>query len=653
MKKDQRQIVASPENGRSVNTEYQRHSRTRNYDHSSTKPKYSKWKYLVIVVCVLLLGLSALPNVYRLQAVVKISAEGNQQRLLDSNQLFELLSAEEFKVKSISADNRSDGKTSRIILDSEKQAIKAALFLRNKLGDNYLISTQMEDTIPGWLKSLGAGQLELGLDLSGGVLFILKVDSQKAYLERLENIKQTTHSLLRELRLRGFNVSVKNGEMIALTYSKQLNIDPFKLTQITQEIKQIFPELTIEKVDEHHFSMFYMEKDKLKFHQEVMLQSLTTLRGRIEQLGITEAVTQRQGKDKIRIELPGVKNPDEAKKIIGATASLDFYQLMQHGGKKIKTKDGREILVDPMVIFSGQQIKNAQAGRDEMGMPLVHLTLDNIGGDKMLKFSKENIGNPMVTVFSEYYQNTNGQTDKKSKVISVATIQAVLGAKFSITNLPSNQEAQELALLLRAGSLTAPITIIKQRTIEATLGESNINNGMAALMLGVGLTLTFMALWYRRLGLIANAALLLNLVSLLGLMSLLPGTVLTLPGIAGLVLTVGMAVDTNVIIFERIKEERKRGRSLFMAVEQGYKNAFATILDANVTTMLVALILYAIGYGPVKGFAITLGLGILTSMFTGVFISHALTHLLYVKPKYNKKNINETSNSNSNQAGII
>jgi preprotein translocase subunit SecD len=259
----------------------------------------------------------------------------------------------------------------------------------------------------------------------------------------------------------------------------------------------------------------------------------------------------------------------------------------------------------------------------------VNLTLDAAGGDKMFRFSSENVGEPIITVYSEYYKNAAGETVKSSEVINVATIQMALGSRFSITNMSSPQKAQELALLLRAGSLDAPVTITKEQTINATLGKTNIDNGLAALVLGIALTLAFMVIWYRRLGIIANCALLLNLVCLLGLMSLLPGAVLTLPGIAGLVLTVGMAVDTNVLIFERIREELKRGRSPLTAVDLGYKNALTTILDSNITTLLCALILFSIGYGPVKGFAITLGLGILTSMFTGLYVSKGLTQLFY------------------------
>jgi preprotein translocase subunit SecD len=296
-------------------------------------------------------------------------------------------------------------------------------------------------------------------------------------------------------------------------------------------------------------------------------------------------------------------------------------------------ENGRKLNLNSKVVFSGSNIKNARAGKDQMNMPLVNLTLDAIGGNKMSKFSKQNVGNTMVTVFSEFYRNAQDKMVKKSKIINVATIQQHLGSKFSITNMSSPQAAQELSLLLRAGSLTAPVTIVKQRTIEATLGINNINNGIKALSVGIGITLLFMVFWYRSLGVIANVALTLNLISLLGLMSLLPGAVLTLPGIAGLVLTVGMAVDTNVLIFERIKEELKRGHKALQAIEQGYKSAFSTILDANITTMITGIILYTIGNGPVKGFALILCLGILTSMFTGVFVSKGLTNIVIRKNK--------------------
>lgn len=598
------------------------------------------WQYLIIFISLTLMILSALPNLYQQQEILLIFGQGNNAQLISATQVHNELSKQGFLVESIDSNKNS----SRIILESDDQNTAAQQYLSQTLGRDYIVEIVAEDTTPQWIKTLGGEPIKLGLDLSGGVLFVLNVDGEKAFAERMQHIMQSTKSVLREHKVRDVQV-LNNGENKMVVIFKQPKLKQHKpkqsldLSRVVSEVKKQFPKLTIQYTSSNQISLFYSDVEKAKFHQEIMQQSLTTLRGRIEELGITEAVTQRQGANRIRIELPGAKNPDDARRIIGATASLDFYQLQTRGGKVFKSSNGEKISVNPIVIFSGKHIKNAQAGRDELGMPLVNLTLDGQGGDKMFKFSSKNIGKPMVTVISEYFQNTQGETEKKSKVINVATIQSQLGTRFSITNLSSPQQAQELALLLRAGSLTAPITFVKEQTITATLGKSNIENGFAALILGIGLTLVFMALWYRRLGLIANCTLFLNLVCLLGLMSLLPGVVLTLPGIAGLVLTVGMAVDTNVLIFERIKEEQKRGRSLSLAVEYGYKNAFATILDANVTTLITALILYSIGYGPVKGFAVTLGLGILTSMFTGVFISRALTNLFYIRTSTNSNRL--------------
>lgn len=513
--------------------------------------------------------------------------------------------------------------------------------LTKAFGDTYSVTSSIDNNAPEWLILLDGKPIKLGLDLSGGVLFVLDVDTDRALSDRLKSIGLAVKSLAIEKRIRSTKVSQPNSYSLVIDFpsSKKENIN-----EILNTITKAYPELTQTTLDENQISLSYSAKEQVKFRQETMQQTLKTMRGRIEELGITEAVTQKQGKNRIRIELPGVHNSDEAKRIIGATATLDFYQMADlskaAGILHMVDENGRKLKMNSQVVFSGSNIKNARSGQDDMGSPLVNLTLDGVGGKKMSAFSKKNVGKPMVTVFSEFYRNANDEMIKNSKVINVATIQQHLGSQFSITNMSSPQAAQELVLLLRAGSLTAPVTIVKQRTIEPTLGVENIDNGIKALTIGITFTLVFMAVWYRTLGFIANIALALNLVSLLGLMSLLPGAVLTLPGIAGLVLTVGMAVDTNVLIFERIKEELRRGRSVIPAIEAGYSNAFTTILDANITTMITGIILYSIGYGPVKGFALILCLGILTSMFTGVFVSKALTnftirenktHLLGVK----------------------
>ncbi|WP_281561478.1 protein translocase subunit SecD [Thalassomonas sp. RHCl1] len=589
------------------------------------KPRaYFNWQNLVIVITLILLLVSALPNFYSNQVNIQITPRSETSKPIAPQSLKALLAKQDQQLAGISTNKAYTS----LVLSDETARTQVEQVLKDKLAGEYVITSTVANNAPAWLQALGGEPIKLGLDLSGGVLFVLDVDIDQALTERLNQISLSLKSMVMENKLRGVHLAVSGQSGISLTLAAS---STQSLKPLLAEITRVYPELTPEKVSSHRLTLSYAAPELAKFRQQTMKQTIKTMRGRIEELGITEAVTQQQGKNRIRIELPGVHDPEQAKRIIGATASLEFYQLAANsramGIKRISDESGRQLVLNSQAVFTGSNIKNASPGRDQMGAPLVNLTLDSAGGKKMSKFSKENIGKPMVTVFSEYYRNQDNEAVKKSEVINVATIQSHLGAQFSITNMPSLQEAQELALLLRAGSLTAPVTIVKQQTIEATLGADNIDNGIKALTLGIAITLVFMMLWYRSLGLVANIALALNLMSLLGLMSLLPGAVLTLPGIAGLVLTVGMAVDTNVLIFERIKEELKRGRKVLMAIEVGYKHAFATILDANITTLITGMILYAIGYGPVKGFAVILCLGILTSMFTGVFVSKALTNL--------------------------
>jgi preprotein translocase subunit SecD len=595
---------------------------------STSKPKYT-WQILVIIVTVIILGLNAIPTFYGSNNALLVSAVNPTQSLPNTQKLRELMQQQQVDVEQI-INGESDSKI--VIEGDDETLIQAQAHLKNTLGDDYQVRLGSQSAAPTWLQGMGMSPIKLGLDLSGGVLFVLEVDTNKADQERLGNAKDEALQIIHDQGLRGMSVKVAETEnKINLHF---LRHQAASVKSVVNELQQRLPGVTYSSSGDRDGTLVFSEQSITTFHHEIMAQALTTLRGRIEELGITEAVTQRQGKNRIRIELPGVKDPEQAKRIIGATASLDFYEMAQSGTVGIKTftdENGRRLRLAPKPIFTGSNIENATSGRDEMGVALVNLALDGIGGKKMSEFSKDNIGNPMVTIFSEYHKNSADEMVKSSKVISVATIQSQLGNRFSITNLDSPQAASDLALLLRAGSLDAPITIVQQRTIQASLGQENVSNGIMALAIGLGITLLFMGLWYRKLGLIANSSLVLNLICLLGLMALLPNVVLTLPGIAGLVLTVGMAVDTNVLIFERIKEERKRGRSNFLAIETGYKEAFATILDANVTTMITALILLSIGYGPVKGFAMTLSLGILTSMFTGVFVAHVLTAL--VKPQ--------------------
>ncbi|WP_289096509.1 protein translocase subunit SecD [uncultured Pseudoalteromonas sp.] len=593
----------------------------------SHKSKPALWRrlkmsYVAMIAACILLAVSALPNLYPNKSWLHISLP-DQTVTLQS--VTTSLNQHGFEVTEA---NDSQAKLA-ILLAEPTQSANALSFIKTQYPQ--LEAKIVEHaTSPQWLQQLGLSPIKLGLDLNGGVLFVLDVDLDKAMQEHLNSVYQQTKLTLRKDKIRGIRASeVKEGIELQILPSGEE-----QLAGLVSTLQGQFKGLMQTKSTTNNLTtvlLHFNEQSQNEFNKQVMAQSLTTLRGRIEELGITEAVTQRQGKQRIRIELPGVQDPSEAKRIIGATATLDFYQVVEVGGKAFNVQGGGVVNLNPMAIFSGDHINNASVGKDEWGKPLVQLSLDSQGGDAMSTFSKHNIGKPMATVYSEYSRDANGDVVKKSEVINVANIAQHLSSRFSITNMNSSQAAYDLALLLRAGSLTAPVTIVQEQTIGPSLGSENIEHGLAALMLGIGITLAFMALWYRRLGLIANIALLLNLTALVGLMSLLPGVVLTLPGIAGLVLTIGMAVDTNVIIFERIKEEKRKGRPTYQAIEQGYNQAFTTIFDANVTTMITAIILYAIGYGPVKGFAITLALGLLTSVFTGVYISKALSQTLYIK----------------------
>lgn len=603
------------------------------FKKSSKKPLWQRLKisYVAMFMALMLLAISALPNLYPAKSWLHIQMQDSQITVQVDKQkdVIAFLNQHGFLVAKSIEEPQLNGGSLNILLNTPSKSAAAQQALKAAFSslETKIVTHQ---TSPSWVQGLGLAPIKLGLDLNGGVLFVLDVDLDKAQQELLDSAFEQTKTIIREQKARGVRVQKNDAgfELHALDNSLT------SLQTVKDEVLARFARLQATSHNQGSMTSMafsFSESGVSSFTKEVMSQTLTTLRGRIEELGITEAVTQRQGKQRIRIELPGVQDPAEAKRIIGATASLDFYQLKEVGGKPFKLKDGGPINLDPVAIFSGQHINNAQSGRDEWGKPLVQLSLDSQGGEAMSAFSKRNIGKPMATVYSEYYQNEQGEIVKNSEVINVANIIQHLSSRFSITNMQSAQAAQDLALLLRAGSLTAPVTIVQEQTIGPSLGADNITNGLAALMLGMGITLAFMALWYRRLGLIANIALLLNLTALVGLMSLLPGVVLTLPGIAGLVLTIGMAVDTNVIIFERIKEERRKGRAPYQAIEQGYNQAFSTIFDANITTMITAIILYSIGYGPIKGFAITLALGLITSVFTGVYVSKALSQSLYLK----------------------
>lgn len=593
----------------------------------SRKPlnHYSTWKYVVLIATVMILTLSAIPTWFGEQPATQVTFSEQSDGKLSIVQLSQLL-----KTNHIPTDKiiEKDGKITAVF-DSESGQSKARALLNNVLDKEDSITFSYVSVAPDWLNEIGFNPIKLGLDLRGGVQFLLNVDVNKAFEEQRDALIDEIKSDLREQRVRGVQVRAESGNRISVVSESDQ-----ALAGVNQYLQQNYPGW-VAKSSSRGFVLEPSEQNIQEFQSTTLQQNLKIMRGRIEELGITEALVQRQGKEGIRIELPGVQDPAQAKNVIGATASLAFYEVKDaskaHSSQNLVLKDneGRAVTLSKRPVLTGEHIVNARAGADKMGMSEVNISLDHAGGKKMSDFSATHIGKPMATVYREYKTNERGVTERSERVISVATIQSQLGSQFRITGAGSMDEAQQLALLLRAGSLTAPVTIIEERTIGASLGAENIQNGFAALALGMGLTLVFMALWYRRLGWVANVALCSNMLCLLGLIALLPGAVLTLPGIAGLVLTVGMAVDTNVIIFERIKDKMREGRSFAQAIDLGFDSAFATILDANITTMITAVILYAIGNGPIQGFALTLGLGLLTSMFTGVFASRAMINLIW------------------------
>ncbi|MGR5499450.1 protein translocase subunit SecD [Vibrio sp. DNB22_10_4] len=580
---------------------------------SITTVNYSaKWKVMILVVSVALMLLSALPSAFGEREALHISNQTDPAR---ADEVYRYLASNNIDVHSVTENNDM----LVVTFGSNGQQAAAQALMTEFIHSSETVALTLEPSAPSWLISLGFKPIKLGLDLRGGVQFLLEVDLVPVFNAHAQSI---INDLRQEFRVRG---RVVNGDVVLSQYGDA------HLGDIRAYLRSQYPNWTMSQSGSR-LAISMDEEERRAIRTLTVTQNLQTMRGRIEELGITEAAVQRQGEHRIRIELPGVQDPTSAKNIIGATASLAFYHVESDASvrtKSINDQDGRPVILHRNSILGGEHIIDARANLGDMGTPEVNITLDSTGGRLMANHSRNNIGNPMATLYSEYMQSEEGQSIQQSEVISVATIQSTLGNRFRITGVGSMPDAQNLALLLRAGSLTAPVTIVEERTIGPTLGAENVKNGFAALALGLGFTLVFIACWYRRLGWVANAALTINLICLFGLLALIPGAVLTLPGIAGLVLTVGMAVDTNVLIFERIKDKMREGRNFSQAIERGFDSAFSSIFDANLTTMIVAIALYAIGNGPIQGFAITLGLGLLTSLFTGVFASRIIINYLW------------------------
>ncbi|MDA8982346.1 protein translocase subunit SecD [Gammaproteobacteria bacterium] len=608
---------------------------------------------IITISLVLLVGcLYALPNLYPTQPAIQIaytdSGKSADQFLLD-------------KAESI-LENETSGYEEIFLRDNKivikfktlDQQLESKTALQNKLLDQAIIALNLEPTTPAWLKDIGGKPVKLGLDLSGGVHFLLEVDIDSALQARLEVLLDNYRKSFREDKLKIANSSVKD---LALSfefrdtesYNEALRAYRNDSIGINGGIQYIITERPSRKTLLLKFSDVAIKE----IRDYAVGQNLTTLRNRVNELGVSEPVVQRQGANRIVVQLPGVQDPTAAKKIIGKTANLEFRleansrtSPLRKEEFNFKDNDYRTAFLERAVVVSGDRVTNASTGFDESGFSQVNITLDMQGGRAMQKATSGNIGRGLGVLFVEQKSKSELVVDElgnkvieqtsyiEKNIISLATIQAVLGTGFRITGVGSPQEASELALLLRAGALAAPMKFVEERTVGPSLGKENIELGMTSILIGFSLVILFMALYYKVFGLAANVSLVINLVLITGIMSLL-GASLTLPGIAGIVLTVGMAVDANVLIFSRIREELKE-KDPQSAIHDGFSRAFVTIFDANVTTLIAALILYVIGTGPVKGFAITLSIGIITSMFTAIMCTRAMVNLIY-----GNKNIKE------------
>ena len=620
--------------------------------------QYPAWKYLVIVVVLIIAGLYAAPNLYPDEPAVQITSAAAGTQLSES-----VLTESQSLLKEAGInyhDGNFEGNTALVRLDNTEEQLKAREVLRQNLGENYVVALNLAQTTPEWLRSIGAKPMKLGLDLRGGVRFVLEVDMAKALEQRLESASRDMRRDLRAERIAVKGVRTEaQGVVLHFADSDTRN----RAQNILQG--SMGNTFSIQSTIDNQgpaLNLTYNESTIDEINSYAVNQNLTTLRNRIAELGVTEALVQSQGASRIVVELPGVQDTAEAKRVLGRTANLEF-RMVAEGSENytggippagteafpFETLDGPPVLLERQAIVTGDKVTNAQTGVDESGMPEVSITLDSAGGKLMQNATRTAVGKQMAVLFIENKQRltyeedaTTGKTTEvrtpyaEIKVINRANIQAVLGSSFRITGLDSSAEAAELALLLRSGALAAPMYFVEERTIGPSLGQENIDKGLFSTQVGYLLVFAFMIIFYRLFGIIANIALAINVVIIISIMSIL-GSSLTLPGIAGIVLTIGMAVDANVLIFERIREELANGVRPKSAITAGFDRAFSSIFDANITTLLVAFILFAIGTGPIKGFAITLAIGIISSLFTAILVTRALVQIAYGKRKSIKR----------------
>ena len=600
--------------------------------------RFKVWQYFLIFSVLILGALFALPNIYPSKPALQI-AVGDSSVQLNDNFLAGItneLTKEEISFQSIEASEASV----KIVLDDVESQLASRRVLADYSGGDFIIALTSEPSTPDWLQNLGASPINLGLDLAGGIHFLLEVDTDRYSEERLSS---EAASLTDEFKNQGFLVNFESfNNRVLLKFSSQDDLEKGRdylnqnnFTTSGSKYSLIQSNLDLE--------LRYTDNYLSEIVDYAVEQNLVALRNRVNELGVSEPIVQREGRGRIVVELPGVQDSASAKKIIGKTANLEFRLEARNNDSFLRkekfnyrnTFQGSAFL-EKIVILTGDSVTNAQSSFDENGRPQVNISLDIEGGRAMQKATNGNIGRRLGVVLVEEKTKTFFDQDDnvvqesyiEKGIISNATIQAVLGTSFRITGLSSSTEASELALLLRAGALAAPMKFVEEQTIGPTLGQENIQKGINSIIIGFILVFIFMLIRYRLFGLSANIALMCNLILVVSIMSVVGGT-LTLPGIAGIVLTVGMAVDANVLIFARISEEIKNNIDPQNAIRNGFSKAFSTIMDANITTLIVALILYAIGTGPIKGFAVTLSIGIVTSIFTAILVTRSLVNLIY------------------------
>ncbi len=627
--------------------------------------RYPAWKYLLILVVLVVSTLYALPSLYPDEPAVQISGAkaGTQIDQSIIQKAEQILQSENIT----SHDNSFTNNAALLRLDTSEAQLKAKEALRRGLGDDYVVALNLAPTTPEWLQKIGAKPMKLGLDLRGGVHFLLEVDMDKAISQRMETSATDLRRQLRDNKLK-FNSLSLNNNTITLQFAN--NADRDAVMDFLRRNGNEYTQQAVATTEGSSLRLNYTDVRKQEIQSYAVNQNLTTLRNRINELGVAEALVQTQGSNRIVVELPGVQDTAEAKRVLGRTANLEFRLVSDLNDQYIdpytgqvtgpvppgteafafeSLDSGRQLLLNRSRILTGERVQNASSGfSQDTGGAEVNITLDAAGGKLMVDATRNAVGKRMAVLFIENKQRISYVTDEngtqtevrtpytESVVINAATIQAVLGSQFRITGLDSPQEASELALMLRAGALAAPMYFVEERVIGPSLGQENIDKGVLSTQIGFILVAIWMVVFFRLFGLIANFALVFNLAMILTVMSWI-GASLTLPGIAGIVITIGMAVDANVLICERIREEIKWGASPKQAIVAGYDRAYNTIFDSNLTTFLVAFILFAIGTGPIKGFAVTLMIGIVCSMFTAITVTRAIVQIIYGKKRNLKK----------------